>query len=98
MHTESFYCKPQVAQRDCRSRLAVIRWDGVPGAPSKPTPNPKWAIAGAAATGATNAPHRASAAALQQTLHEVVRRAVLRRQVSPGAFSGEVLMATRCTK
>jgi hypothetical protein len=87
-------CRFQVTQRDYRSRLAVIPWDGVPGARSGSAADPKWAIAGTGAAGATSTPHRASATAPQQTLHEVVRRAVLRRpKVSPGAFSGRMPVA-----
>ena len=83
----------------CRSRLAVIRRDGVPGDRSgRPAPDPKWAIADSAA-GATSAHHRPSAAAPPPTLHQVVRRAVSpavlgRRAVSPGAFSGRVLLTS----
>jgi hypothetical protein len=35
------YCRCQVAQCDCRSRLAVIRWDGVHGARSGAAADPK---------------------------------------------------------
>jgi hypothetical protein len=52
---------------------------------------PRCSLIAGAAAGATRTPHRASAAA--QTLHEVVRRADLRRQVSPGAFSGRMPVA-----
>jgi hypothetical protein len=89
-----FYCQFQIAQRDCRSRLAVVRWDGGPGARSAGDPKQFWAIGSAAAARATSPPHRASAAAPQQALHEVVRRAVLRRpKVSPGAISGRMPVA-----
>ncbi len=59
-------------------------------------PDPKWAIANAAA-GATSAHHRPSAAAPPQTLHQVVCGAVSpsvssgRRAVFPGAFPRRVL-------
>jgi hypothetical protein len=82
----------------CRSRLAVIRWDGVPGARSGSNPDPKWAIATAAA-GATSAHHGPSAAAPPQTLHQVVCRAASpsvpsrRRAVFPGAFPRRVPVA-----
>jgi hypothetical protein len=81
----------------CRSRLAVIRRDGVPGARSGSDPNPNWTIGNAAAW-ATSAHHRPSAAAPPpKTLHQVVCRAVLpsvpsgRRGVHAGAFPRRVL-------
>ena len=89
------YCWCQVAQRDYRGRLAIVRWDGVPVVRSGAAPNPKWAI-GTAAAGAASAHHRASAAAPLPTLHQVVRRAVQPatlfkpRALFPGAFSGQV--------
>jgi hypothetical protein len=80
----------------CRSRLAVTRWDGAPGARSGSHPDPNWAI-GNAAAGATSAHHRPSAAApLPKTLHQVVCRAVSpsvpsgRRGVYAGAFPRRV--------
>jgi hypothetical protein len=81
----------------CRSGLAVIRRDGVPGARSGSDPNPNWTIGNAAAW-ATSAHHRPSAAALPpKTLHQVVCRAVSpfvpsgRRGVHAGAFPRRVL-------
>jgi hypothetical protein len=80
----------------CRSRLAVIRWHGVPGARSGPAPGPKWAIAIAAA-GTTSAHHRPSAASPPQTLHPMVCREVSpsvpsgRRGVYAGAFPRRVM-------
>jgi hypothetical protein len=83
----------------CRSRLAVIRRDGVPGARSGSDPDPNWAI-GNAAAGATSAHHSPSAAAPPpKTLHQVVCRAVPpsvpcgRRGVYAGAFPRRVPVA-----
>jgi hypothetical protein len=48
----------------CRSRLPIIRWDGVPRARSGSNPDPKWAVA-TAATGHQRAHHPSAAAPLR---------------------------------